>query len=48
MLNIAKPTTPTVPSVVESKDWTKATTPELQSSSEDKASVLNAKMKERR
>jgi len=27
MLNIAKSTTPTVPSVVKSKDWTKATTP---------------------
>jgi len=48
MSNIAKSTTPTVPSVVESKDWTKATTPELQSGSEDKASILDAKMKERR
>jgi len=48
MSNIAKSTTPTVPSVVKSKDWTKATTPELQSGSEDEASVLNAKMKERR
>jgi len=47
MLNIAKSTTPTVPSAVESKDWTKATTLELQSGSEDKASVLNAKTKER-
>ena len=48
MSNIAKSTTPTVPSAVESKDWTKATTPELQSGSEDEASVLDAKMKERR
>ena len=48
MLNIVKSTTPTVPSAVESKDWTKATTPELQSCSEDKVSILNAKMKERR
>jgi len=47
MSNIAKSTTPTVPSAVKSKDWTKATTPELQSSSEDKVSILNAKMKER-
>jgi len=47
MSNIAKSTTPTVPSAVESKDWTKVTTPELQSSSEDEASVLDAKMKER-
>jgi len=48
MSNIAKSTTPTVPSAVESKDWTKATTPELQSGSEDKASILDAKTKERR
>jgi len=47
MLNIAKSTTPTVPSTVESKDWTKASTLELQSGSEDEASVLNAKTKER-
>jgi len=44
----AKSTTPIAPAVVGSKDWTKATTPELQSSSEDEASVLNAKTKERR
>jgi len=44
----AKSNTPTVPSAVESKDWTKATTPELQSGSEDEASVLDAKTKERR
>jgi len=44
----AKSNTPTAPSAVESRDWTKATTPELQSGSEDEASVLDAKMKERR
>ena len=43
----AKSNTPTVPSAVESKDWTKVTTPELQSGSKDKVSVLDAKMKER-
>jgi len=48
MSNTAKSTTPTVPSAVESKDWTKAPTPELQSGSEDEASVLDAKTKERR
>jgi len=48
MLNIAKSTTPTVPSAVKSKDWTKASTLELQSGSEDEASILNAKTKERR
>jgi len=47
MLNIAKSTTPTVPSAVKSKDWTKATTPELQSSSKDKVSILDAETKER-
>jgi len=44
----AKSNTPTAPSAVESRDWTKATTPELQSGSEDEASVLDAKTKERR
>jgi len=43
----AKFTTPTAPSVVESKDWTKAPTPELQSGSEDELDILNAKAKER-
>jgi len=43
----AKSNTPTAPSAVESRDWTKATTPELQSGSEDEASVLDAKTKER-
>jgi len=47
MSNIAKSTTPTVPSVVKSKDWTKMTTLELQSSSKDKASILDANTKER-
>jgi len=44
----AKSTTPIAPAIVESKDWTKATTPELQSGSEDESSVLDAKAKERR
>jgi len=44
----AKSTTPIAPAVVESKDWTKATTPELQSGSEDGLSVLDAKAKEHR
>ena len=44
----AKSTTPIAPAVVESKDWTKATTLELQSGSEDESSVLDAKAKERR
>jgi len=44
----AKSTTPTVPSMVEPKDWTKAPTPELQSGSEDDSDVLDAKAKERR
>jgi len=47
MSNTTKSTTPTAPSVVKSKDWTKATTLELQSGSEDEASILDAKMKER-
>jgi len=42
----AKSTTPTAPSVVEPKDWTKAPTPELQSGSEDELDILNAKVKE--
>jgi len=44
----ATPIAPVAPAVVESKDWTKVTTPELQSGSEDEASVLDAKTKERR
>jgi len=48
MSNIAKSTSPVTPVTTESKDWTKASTPELQSSSEDELDVLNAKAKERR
>jgi len=48
MSNIAKSTTPAAPSAFESKDWMKAPTPELQSSSEDESDVLDAKAKERR
>ena len=44
----ATPIAPIAPAIVKSKDWTKVTTPELQSSSEDEASVLDAKTKERR
>jgi len=44
----AKSTTPIAPAVFESKDWTKATTPELLSGSEDESGVLDAKAKERR
>jgi len=43
----AKSTTPTAPSAVKPKDWTKALTLELQSGSEDEVSILDAKMKER-
>ena len=43
----AKSTTPIAPAVFESKDWTKATTPELLSGSEDESGVLDAKAKER-
>jgi len=43
----AKSTTPIAPAVVESKDWTKANTLELLSSSKDESSVLDAKAKER-
>jgi len=42
----AKSATPVAPTVVESKDWTKATTPELLSGSEDESSILDAKVKE--
>ena len=44
----AKSTTPTVPSMVEPKDWTKAPTLELQSGSEDDSDVLDTKAKEHR
>jgi len=42
----AKSATPVAPAIVESKDWTKATTPELLSGSKDESSVLDAKAKE--
>jgi len=48
MSNIAKSTSPVAPVTTESKDWTKASTPELQSGSEDESDVLDAKAKERR
>jgi len=47
MSNIAKSTTPTVPSAAESKDWTKATTPELQSGSEDEGEASTQAGQER-
>jgi len=45
---IAKSTSPVTPIATESRDWTKASTPELQSGSEDESNVLDAKAKERR
>jgi len=48
MSAIAKSTSPAAPVATESRDWMKASTPELQSSSEDKSDVLDAKAKERR
>jgi len=47
MSAIAKSTSPVAPVATESRDWTKASTPELQSGSEDKSNILNAKAKER-
>jgi len=44
----AKSTSPVAPVATESRDWTKASTPELQSSSEDESDVLDAKAKEHR
>jgi len=44
----AKSTSPIAPVATESRDWTKASTPELQSGSEDESDVLDAKAKERR
>ena len=44
----AKSTSPVAPVATESRDWTKASTPELQSGSEDESDVLDAKAKERR
>ena len=43
----AKSTSPVAPVATESRDWTKASTPELQSGSEDESDVLDAKAKER-
>jgi len=45
---IAKSNSPITSTATESRDWTKASTPELQSSSEDESNVLDAKAKERR
>jgi len=46
MSAIAKSTSPIAPVATESRDWTKASTLELQSGSEDKSDVLDAKAKE--
>ena len=46
MSAIAKSNSPIAPVTTESKDWTKASTPELQSGSEDESDVLDAKAKE--
>jgi len=48
MSAIAKSNSPVAPITTESRDWTKALTPELQSGSEDESDVLDAKAKERR
>ena len=48
MSNIAKSTSPIAPVTTESKDWTKASTLELQSSSKDESDILDAKARERR
>ena len=48
MSAITKSTSPVAPVATESRDWTKASTPELQSSSEDESDILDAKAKERR
>jgi len=47
MSAITKSTSPIAPIATESRDWTKASTPELQSSSEDESNVLDTKAKER-
>jgi len=47
MLAIAKSTSPITPVATESRDWTTASTPGLQSGSEDESDVLDAKAKER-
>jgi len=48
MSAITKSTSPVAPVATESRDWTKASTLELQSGSEDESDVLNAKAKEHR
>jgi len=48
MSAIAKSNSPIASAATESRDWTKASTPELQSGSEDESNVLDAKAKERR
>jgi len=48
MSAIAKSNSPIASAATESRDWTKASTPELQSGSEDESDVLDAKAKERR
>ena len=48
MSAITKSNSPVAPVTTESKDWTKASTLELQSGGEDKLDVLNAKAKEHR
>jgi len=47
MSAIAKFTSPVAPVATESRDWTKALTPELQSGSEDESDILDAKARER-
>jgi len=47
MSAIAKSTSPVAPVATKSRDWMKASTPELQSGSEDKSNVLDTKVKER-
>ena len=44
----AKSNSPIAPVTTKPKDWAKAPMPELQSGSEDKPDVLDAKAKERR
>ena len=46
MSAIAKSNSPVTPVTTKSKDWTKASMPELQSGSKDKSDVLDAKVKE--
>jgi len=44
----AKSNSPIASAATESRDWMKASTPELQSGSEDESNILDAKAKERR